>query len=168
MFEEKQTKTLHALLISPASIGQVVWGKAIAGMFYIVVTAALVYIFSWSEVVHWEIAILFAIANGIFGVAIGLVLGSFFESQQEVIALTTIIMLLFIGALFIHLLQIDVPAIIETIIPWIPSIGLANISHLAFTQSYSLSVVCGNLISTIVLSGLLFILVAWKISRSDV
>lgn len=168
LFEEKQTKTLHALLISPASIGQVVWGKAIAGMFNIIVTAALVFLFNWTAVVHWEIVILFAIANGIFGVAVGLVLGSFFESQQEVVALTTLIMLLFIGALFIHLIQVDVPPIIETIIPWVPSIGLANISHMAYTQSYAINVIWENLISTIVLSVILYALTVWKIKRSDV
>ena len=41
MLEEKQTKTLDALLTSPASPGQVVLGKALAGFFYILVIGGL-------------------------------------------------------------------------------------------------------------------------------
>jgi ABC-2 type transport system permease protein len=48
MLEEKQTRTMDALLVSPASISQVVIGKAIAGFFYILVTAAIVYLIYWT------------------------------------------------------------------------------------------------------------------------
>ena len=48
LFEEKETKTMQALLVSPASIGQVVVGKALAGAFYILVTAVMMFAISWA------------------------------------------------------------------------------------------------------------------------
>ena len=42
MFEEKQTRTLDALLVSPASSGQVVLGKALAGLFYSLIITLVV------------------------------------------------------------------------------------------------------------------------------
>jgi hypothetical protein len=53
MLEEKQTKTLDTLLISPASIIQVITGKALAGMFYCLVIGVTVLAFNQVFVVHW-------------------------------------------------------------------------------------------------------------------
>ena len=65
LFEEKETKTMQALLVSPASIGQVVIGKALAGSFYILVTAVMIFAISWADVIHWDMVILFVIGGGI-------------------------------------------------------------------------------------------------------
>jgi ABC-type Na+ efflux pump permease subunit len=78
LFEEKETRTIQALLVSPASIGQVVGGKALAGSFYILVTALMIFTISWADVIHWDMVILFVVGGGIFSVAVGLVLGSSF------------------------------------------------------------------------------------------
>jgi hypothetical protein len=54
MMEEKRTKTLDALLVSPASAGQVVMGKALAGLFYVLLlgTGALG-VPGLRDVFHW-------------------------------------------------------------------------------------------------------------------
>ena len=52
MIEEKQAKTMDALLVSPASVGEVVVGKALAGLFYILVAACIVLFLNRTGVVH--------------------------------------------------------------------------------------------------------------------
>ena len=89
LLEEKETKTIQALLVSPASISQVVVGKALAGLFYILVTAVLIFAISWAEVTHWDMVILFVIGGGFFSVAVGLLLGSFYEKQQDIVGWMT-------------------------------------------------------------------------------
>jgi len=43
MVEEKEKHTMEALLVSPASYSQIVLGKTIAGIFYCLTAAAVVW-----------------------------------------------------------------------------------------------------------------------------
>jgi len=167
LFEEKLTKTLDALLVSPAGAGQVVAGKALAGLFYILVTAGVVFAVNWAGVVHWEIAALFAIVSGLFCVALGLVLGSFYERQQEIVGLTMILLVVLVGALFINGMDLEIPAVIQAIIPWVPSVALSDILQLSYLESAPLDQLWQSLGSLVGFSILLYALVIWKVRRSD-
>jgi ABC-2 type transport system permease protein len=167
LFEEKETKTIQALLVSPASISQVVIGKALVGLFYILVTAVIIFAISWAEVVHWEAVILFVAGSGIFSVAVGLVLGSFFEKQQDIVGWMTVLLLLLVGVVLAVMLKIEVPALVQDILPWVPSVALAEICRAAFTDPISMPQVLTNLWMIFTVSLPLYALVVWKIRRSD-
>ena len=167
LFEEKQTKTIEALLVSPASAGQVVMGKALAGLFYILVTAGVVFAINWDSVVHWEVAALFVIFSGLFCVALGLVLGSFFERQQEIAGLTIVLIVVFIGAMFIDAMDLEIPDIIQAIVPWVPSVALSDILQFSYLERAPWIQLWPSLGSLLGFSFLLYTLVTWKVSRSD-
>jgi len=167
LFEEKLTKTLDALLVSPANAGQVVMGKALAGLFYILVTVIVVFAFNWAGIVNWEIAILFAILSGLFCVALGLVLGSFFEHQQEIAGLTMVLIMIFVGAMFIDSMELEVPAFIDAIVPWVPSVALSDILQLSYLEKASWVNIWPNLSSLLGFSLMFYALVIWKVRRSD-
>jgi ABC-2 type transport system permease protein len=167
LFEEKETKTMQALLVSPASIGQVVIGKALAGLFYILVTAVMIFAISWADVIHWDMVILFVIGGGIFSVAVGLVLGSFYEKQQDMVGWMTVILLLLVGATIIKMLNVDLPVWVESILPWMPSVALAEICRAAFSETFPVTRVLTNLWIVLSISLPLYVLVIWKVLRSD-
>lgn len=167
LFEEKQTKTMEALLVSPATIRQVVVGKALAGLFYILVIVGVVFAFYYSAVVHWEAAILAMIGCGAFSVAVGLVLGSFFERQQDVIGLMMLLVLIFVGAMFVYMVNVQVPSFLEAIIPWIPSVTLAKIIFASFLESVPWAEIYWDLGSVLGISAVLYAIVIWKVRRSD-
>jgi ABC-2 type transport system permease protein len=167
LFEEKQTKTMEALLVSPATIRQVVVGKALAGLFYILVTAGVVFAFYYSAVVHWQVALLAMIGSGAFGVAVGLVLGSFFERPQEVIGLTVLLILIFVGAMFVYMVNVQVPSFVQAIIPWVPSVALAKIIFASFLESVPWTEIIRDLGSVLAISALLYAVVICKVRRSD-
>jgi ABC-2 type transport system permease protein len=81
--DERQTKTMDALLVSPASIGQIVAGKAIAGSVYCLVTAAVAIAFNAKLYVHWWAVVATAACGTLFAVGVGLLLGSLFEQSQQ-------------------------------------------------------------------------------------
>jgi ABC-2 type transport system permease protein len=166
-FEEKESKTLQALLVSPASIAQVVIGKALAGSFYILVTAVMIFTISWVEVIHWDMAILFVIGGGFFSVAVGLIMGSFFEKQQDVVGWMAAFVLLIIGSVLVDMLGIDLPALVENILPWVPSVAMAKICRASFSESVTLLQVWQNMGIILVISLPLYALVIWKVRRSD-
>ena len=167
LFEEKQTQTMSALLVSPANINQVVGGKALTGLFYVIVSAGVVFVINWTWVVHWDVVLLFVLSIGVFSVGVGLVLGSFFERQQDVIGLTMLLLLFFIGAMFIDMFGLTVPDIVQAMLPWVPSIALAEVIQFVFLESIPWVQVWTNLGSVLAISALLYAVVIWKVSRLD-
>jgi ABC-2 type transport system permease protein len=165
--EEKETKTMQALLVSPANIGQVVVGKALAGFFYILVTAVMIFAISWAEVIHWEMVILFVIGGGFFSVAVGLVLGSFYEKQQDMVGWMTVLLLLLVGAILVKMLGVELPALVENLLPWVPSVALAEVCRAAFSEIVPTTQVWTNLGIILTVSLPMYALVTWKVRRSD-
>jgi ABC-2 type transport system permease protein len=167
LFEEKQTKTMEALLVSPASISQVVVGKALAGLFYILVTAGVVFAINWAGVVHWEVVLLFMLGIGVFSVGLGLVLGSFFERQQDVVGLTMLLIVVFVGSMLVDMLDLELPAFIRAIVPWVPSTELADMLRFVFVERAPWAVIWTDLGGAMAISLLLYAVVIWKVRRSD-
>jgi ABC-2 type transport system permease protein len=167
LFEEKQTKTMEALLVSPASISQVVIGKALAGLFYVTVAAGVVFAINWAGVVHWEVVLLFVLGIGVVSVGVGLVLGSFFERQQDVVGWTMLLLVVFIGALFVDMLNMDIPALVQGILPWVPSVALAEMLRFVFLEDVSWGETLADLGGMLGVSILLYALVIWRVRRSD-
>jgi ABC-type multidrug transport system permease subunit len=167
LFEEKQTKTMDALLVSPASTSQVVVGKALAGLFYVIVAASVVFAINWSGVVHWEMALLFILGIGVFSVAVGLLLGSFFERQQDVVGLTMLLIVVFIGTLFVDMLGLDIPLAVQAMLSWVPSVALAEILRFVFLENILWEEALLKLGSILAISALLYAMVVLKVLRSD-
>lgn len=167
LFEEKETKTLQALLVSPASIGQVVVAKALAGLFYILVTVMMIYAISWADVTHWGAVVLLLIGGGVFSVAVGLVLGSYFEKQQDTVGWMTALLLLLVGAALAYTLGMELPALVGCLLPWVPSVALAAICHASFSETVSTARIVANLAIVLAVSLPLYVLVIWRVRRSD-
>jgi len=167
LFEEKENKTMDALLVSPASIGQVVVGKAIAGLFYMLVTATVVFGLNWTGVVHWKVAILFTIISGFFGVSVGLIIGSFFKRQQDATGLSMFLIVLLIGTIFVDLIKLDLPIFVQEAIPLVPSVAMTKIIQFSFLERAPWAQIIPNLASIGIISSLLYAIVIWRILQSD-
>jgi ABC-2 type transport system permease protein len=137
LIEEKETKTMQALLISPATISQVVVGKALAGSFYILVSGVLIFIITWTDVIHWEPVILFVVGSGIFSVAVGLLLGGIFDKSQDMIGWMTALLLILVGAALTKALGIPLPTVLSGVLTWVPSVAIAEIYRSALSETYS-------------------------------
>jgi ABC-2 type transport system permease protein len=167
MIEEKQTKTMEALLVSPASVSQVVSAKAVAGFFYIIVAAGIVIAFYLTSVVHWGVLLLFVIASGVFAVALGLVMGSSFENPQEISGWLGIVLVLLVGAMLVDLMSLDLPSFVYAIHPWVPSVALADIFRMALAEEISTRQLWTDVGVVMLVSALLYALVVWQVRRSD-
>lgn len=137
MMEEKKNKTLDSLLISPASIGQVIAGKAVAGLAICLAGVAVILAFHAKLIVHWPLAILTAVCGTLFAVSLGLVLGTLFQVPQQFKLWAIILMqpLLLPVAVPPELL----PDSIEAILIVIPTVGLAKALRLAASARAPLS-----------------------------
>jgi ABC-2 type transport system permease protein len=167
LLEEKLTKTLDALLVAPATIRQVVAGKTLAGMFYMFVSAVIVFAGSWSAIVHWEVAALFALAAGLISTALGLEIGTFFDRGQDALGLMIVFIFLLYGAVIVDMVGMEIPGFLQPLIAWIPTTSLTRMLWFCYAETVDWGVV-GQLVGRVVaVSVPLLGLVEWKIRRMD-
>jgi len=139
----------------------------VTGFFYTLLTAAVLMLFTWTGVVHGGVALLFVLGCGLFAVAAGLALGSFFESAQEITGWMGLAIVLLTGAMLVHLLPVELPAWMEALLPWVPSVALVEVYRLAMVQEVSSAPLWANVGRVVAISALLYALVVRRVRRTD-
>ena len=168
LIEEKETHTFDALLVSPARYSQVVAGKALAGMFYCLCAAVVVFLFNIRWIVHWEIAALAFLWGAAFAVAIGLLLGIISENPTSVnLWVGLLLMLLLLPMLLLELASAKLPTLVQVILPWTPSVALAKLVGFSMVGPVPAASIWSNMGILAVESLVFYALVAWRVRRSD-
>ena len=167
MFEEKQTQTLQALLVSPASIGQIIAGKALTGMFYCTAAAGVVLALKWVFVIHWELMLLAVLCGALFNVALGLLFGTFLENRQQMMIWAFIPIVLLLIPVFLNVIEPLLPQGLGTLIAGLPTVALATLFRFACTDGAPLARILGHLSLVLGSTALLLGLVVWKVRRMD-
>ncbi len=168
MLEEKQARTMDALLISPAGSGQVVAGKALAGLFYCLALTGLILLINQAVIVHWGLAILTALVNMLFAVALGLALGVFFDRRQQANMWGMTIMMIILIPVFLNILEPILPELLRDVFNWTPGMALAKVFRFAFSQGATPAQIAANLGLALGCAVPIFAAIAWKINRSYV
>jgi ABC-2 type transport system permease protein len=166
MLEEKQTKTLDALLVSPASAGQVVMGKALAGLFYVVLTGGLFFALNWIYITNWGLALLAFLLCATFSIGLALAVGSLARtSQQLALWLAPVMILLIVPSVFAGFSNLA-PGL-KAIFSWLPTTALVNIIQYSFSSSAPMGQLLTNLAIVVMSTALVFAAVVWKVRRAD-
>jgi ABC-2 type transport system permease protein len=167
MFEEKQARTLDVLMVSPASINQVVIGKALAGLFYCLVTGGVALAFNWTFITNWGLAILAVISGALFPIGLGLMLGVFLDNRQQMVIWSFVPSIAFIIPTFLSGFDRYLPDFLRTLLPWIPTVAQAHLFRASFSTGAGSSEIIFSLF--VVLGGALLVLslVAWRVGRMD-
>ncbi len=139
MIEEKQTRTLDALRVSPAGSGQLATAKALAGLFYCLTAAAVVYGFNAAFFVHWPLAILVAVVGSLFFVALGLLLGTAIDLRQQFVLWGFVVMAALLLPCFLWVTSELLPHSVATVVRWAPSAALARAFQAACVSSAPLA-----------------------------
>lgn len=166
MMEEKQTKTMDAMLVSPASAGQVVMGKALAGLFYVLLSGGLFFALNWIYITNWGLSLLAFICTAMLSIGLALLVGSFVESQQQITFWTLpIIFLLIVPAFFSQ--EPNLAAGPKAVIGWLPTSALVEMFQFAMSSSTPIDQFIIDMAISVVSIGLVFAIVVWKVRRSD-
>jgi ABC-2 type transport system permease protein len=167
MIEEKQTRTMDALLVSPVSSGQMVMGKAIAGLFYCLVASAVVFAFNASLITQWGIAILAAVSGSLFAVALGLLMGSVLKVRQQMTVWTWFLFAPLIIPIFLVIATDLLPAGFIAAIQWIPTVALAEVFRVSFSNMGGLTHYGPSLALVAASAAVILTAVGWVVRRSD-
>jgi ABC-2 type transport system permease protein len=156
MIEEKETRTMDALLVSPATPTLVLLGKVVAGLFYCLACTAIVLLLNSVFIVHWGLIITACLCGAAFSASLGAVMGNVLKTKQQV-ALWGFLLLqpLILPVAFSVILADIAPGIVAEILRWIPTVALAEIIRLSFVAQAPFSTFVWQLVlvlaSTIVL-----------------
>lgn len=166
LLDEKENHTMDALLVSPANFSEVVVGKALAGLFYCLVSASVLYALNAYLVLHPGLFILGLFSGAVFAVGFGLLFGVFFDSPHS--------MNMWIGFIFIVLLSpLLLGSRLEGIAPewvmdavsWLPSFPLVEITRFAFIGPVDYGLAARHILLLLVLAGLLLGIVTWRVKQ---
>jgi ABC-2 type transport system permease protein len=166
MIEEKETKTMDSLMVSPASAGQMAIGKALTGLLYCLAIAAIVLALNANLVVYWGVAVIASIAGSLFVVALGLLMGAGFRLKQQLNLWTFVIL----QPLLIPVVLSEISLIPEGIrgaISWIPTVALAEIVRLALSKAAPLEEVGPKLAFVVGSAAVVLFLAARVVRRAD-
>ncbi|MFZ0545499.1 MAG: ABC transporter permease [Candidatus Promineifilaceae bacterium] len=167
MVEEKQTRTLDALLVSPASAVHVVAGKAIAGLFYGLVGSAVVLVVFRYLIIQWSLAVLAAVLGTLFMVAIGLLLGSYVNVRSQLQLIAGFAAMPLLLPVIVVALEGLVPTGVIAVINWIPTVLVAKLFRLSLTPNATFTHYGAGLGVIIASTLALFALAVWVVNRQD-
>ena len=166
MLEEKQTKTLDALLVSPASAGQVVMGKALAGLFYVALTGGLFFTLNWIYITNWGLALLVFLLCALFSIGLALAVSSLVATpQQMALWLAPLMILLIVPAVLAGMFHLAPN--LKGIFSWLPTTALAELFQYAMSSRAPLETLLFDLFIVVASTALVFAVVAWKIRHAD-
>jgi ABC-2 type transport system permease protein len=167
MVEEKQTKTLDALLVSPASPAHLVAGKALAGLFYGLLGSAIVLVVFRYLIIRWDLAILAAVLATLLMVAIGLLLGSYVKVRTQLQLVAWLIILPLLIPVALVALEGLVPSGAIAVMNWIPTVLIAKIFRLSLTPNATFTHYGAALAVTLITTLALFALLVRAVGRAD-
>lgn len=100
LVEEKEKRTLDFLLTSPASLTEIVAGKALTGVVYSLLIAGVLLAINQKLVGNWPLTLLTLLSGLLFVVAIGLFMGSLFQNTMQVNTWASLVLMVLLAPSF--------------------------------------------------------------------
>jgi ABC-2 type transport system permease protein len=167
MIEEKQTRTLDALLVSPARSSHLVIAKALTGLFYCLTIGGVVLAFNAAVINHWGLAILTTLLGSLFTVALGLLLGSLFEVKQQLTMWGFVLIAVLLIPVFLSLMRSILPDSVGAVISWIPTVALSTVFRVSFSGGAPLAEFGPQLALVVAWTAPIMAATVWIVRRSD-
>jgi len=166
MIEERSTKTLDALLISPISEGQIVLGKAMAGLFYVLLAGMLFFALNKVYVTNWALALFAYLLCALFSIGLALALGSLVSTQQQMMFwMIPIIFLLIVPSFFAG--EPFLAPGLKAVIAWLPTTALVKIYRFSLSSHAPMDQFLFSMAVVVISIALLLGIVVLKIRQSD-
>jgi ABC-2 type transport system permease protein len=163
LVEEKEKRTLDFLLASPASLKEIVAGKALTGVTYSLLIAGLLLFINRGLVGNWFLTLLTISLGLLFVVGVGLFMGTLLNNTMQVNTWASSVLIVLLMPSFPSL---GLPAAVETAMRLIPTYYLTEALKLSLAGS-SVSRVWSHLTVVLVCSLIAFTAATWALRRGN-
>lgn len=139
MLEEKNTKTLDALLVSPASSVHIVISKALTGLFYTLAFVILMLVLNASFISQWWLALSTVALTILISIAIGLLLGTLVNNRQQLLMAANLIILPALLPIFLITVDNLLPGWLIQLVYWLPTVSATSLLRISFSDQLTAS-----------------------------
>ena len=167
MLEEKKSRTMDVLLVSPASAGNLVAGKAIVGLFYCLLGASIAMLVFNFVVVHWWLALLAVVFGALLTISLGLWLGTIIESRAQLTMWAWVFILPLLLPVFLMLMGELFPEPVVKVLQILPTAVMLDLLRTSFSASIPLSNALLMLAWLAAWAGAGLIIVTWLVRRQE-
>jgi ABC-2 type transport system permease protein len=167
MIEEKQTQTLDALMVSPASPLQMLLGKAVTGVVYCTIGIVAVYAINGAYITRWDLALCAGVCGAFFTVGLGLLLGTLFESRQQLTLWGFLLMNVLLLPMFLVIMDDLLPPSAVTIMQWVPTSVIAWTVRASFSPRAPARQVLLRFGYVLAWAAAVYMLGAWRVRRLE-
>jgi ABC-type Na+ efflux pump permease subunit len=122
MLEEKQTHTLEALLVSPASSWHVITAKAVTGLFYCLLGVAVTMAINYKLILNGWLLIPTILLGSLFSISLGLIIASLVEERGQLALWTFGLLLPLFIPVFFSIIEELFPPWMNQVIMLVPSV----------------------------------------------
>lgn len=164
--DERETQTMNALLVSPATTYQIVAAKGLAGSVYCLATAAIAVAFNANLFVHWAVVVGTVACGTLFAVGVGLLLGSLFELPQHMNAVAGVLLAVLLVPIYLAG-RLALPPVWETLLAYVPSASLNAALVMSLARTVPVGALWTRLGSVLALSAAIYAATIWQIRRAD-
>jgi ABC-type Na+ efflux pump permease subunit len=98
--EEKEKRTLDFLLSSPASLNEIIAGKALTGVVYTLLIAGILLGINRQFIQNWPLTLLTIVLGLLFVVGVGLVIGSLLNNTMQVNTWASVVLIVLLAPSF--------------------------------------------------------------------
>ena len=158
---------MDALLVSPARSSHLVIAKALTGLSYCLIAAAIVLAINAGLVLHWGLAIAAVVLSSLFVVSVGLLLGSLVGAKQVLPVWSMVVLTVLMLPLFLAIMKDLLPSAATTIMSWIPTVTLSRVLRAAFSRDLASMTFGVELLVVVACTAAIMGCVAWTVRRSD-
>jgi ABC-2 type transport system permease protein len=159
--EEKEKRTLDFLLSSPASLNEIIAGKALTGVVYTLLIAGLLLGINRQSIQNWPMTALTILVGLLFVVGVGLVIGSVLKNTMQVNTWASLILILLIAPSFP---SIGITGWFDKVMRLIPTYYLSEALKLSMAGTVS-SQLWMYLAVLLACTVVVFIAAAWTLPR---
>ena len=163
LVEEKEKRTMDFLLTSPAKLTEVIAGKALTGIVYSVLIAGVLLALNRQMIGNWPLTMLTILLGLLLVVAIGLLMGSLFQTTMQVNTWASLALLVLIAPSFSFP---GSPLVLQPAMRFIPTYYFVESLKLSLAGTSSLRM-WGHLAVVLGCTFVAFFAVTWALRREQ-
>ena len=134
MIEEKRTRTVEVLQVSPATGVQLVMGKALAGLFYCLILSGVALMLGRTMITQWALALAAILLGAFTLVGLGLLLGSVTDRPQLLSLWGFPLMAFLLFPVLLKAMEPILPPALAQALEWTPTVALATLFRISFSE----------------------------------
>jgi len=165
--EEKDSQTLQAIVVSPATLGHFILGKTLAVLFYTTLTSAIGLIFVGPLIIHWGLVLAALFIGMLTIITPGILLGTLLESKQQIQIWVWVMFIPIILPLFFSIVRV-LPEGLMKVLDWWPTVALARLLRTGFTLNPPINAYSIEIFYLLSLTFVLFGITLWVINKKMV